>query len=511
MSVRLLILLVGIFLFITPINSFAQECESSDTPYTQCGGTVGLEDTPPSHTVSVTKISNRCTGAIRYENKDLGEINLCPSVDCPVKVREYGQCGKTTGLENYSPNHTVRVWEIKDCNGKISYQNKDLGDKGECSENSATYSVAGSNGVTTRVIPQDASATNPTAPTAPTDPTELRNKLLQECRWEFMPNWQYEKLRWAWETCFKVKYYAPNFLPLQQKAFNKVTVINAPDTRADNARGQVIISNGSAGAENLFKQTLTHELGHIIHGYRGSPRGVIRPGGPSWDNELRRIKNSGEGYLTSYSQKLIGDESTHLDEDFAETVSYYVHRGMPEQNTAICCPATLSVNPLESGKYPEHQKFAQELLGTPATTPIQPSTSSNRFLLPAPGTITTCFTSAHIGYDIGNSTNTPIKAADNGVVIARDDVDRSNNGIFVSIKHSDGLITMYLHLAVKSIPDDIKVGSSVSKGQLLGTMDNTGKSTGPHLHFDVQKSPGQYINPGPYLGVNNCYEGLILK
>lgn len=168
LTAKILTLLVIIFIFLIPTSIFAQEdssiCQLIDIPYPQCGGTLGLEDKPVSHTYMVTRIRNSCTNLTTYQNVDLGELGQCPSNQCPSVVQEYGQCGATVGLENYPPSHTIRVRIATDCNGKISYQNSDLGDQGECTTTSSTYSVSGNGGVTTKVVAKESINTSSLTP-----------------------------------------------------------------------------------------------------------------------------------------------------------------------------------------------------------------------------------------------------------------------------------------------------------------------------------------------------------
>jgi len=94
----------------------------------------------------------------------------------------------------------------------------------------------------------------------------------------------------------------------------------------------------------------------------------------------------------------------------------------------------------------------------------------------------------HAGIDIARPSNYNIVAADNGrVVFAGWD---GNYGYCIIIDHNNGYKTRYAHLS--SIK--VKVGQAVERGQTIGVMGSTGRSTGTHLHFEVIKN-GRTINP----------------
>lgn len=69
-------------------------------------------------------------------------------------------------------------------------------------------------------------------------------------------------------------------------------------------------------------------------------------------------------------------------------------------------------------------------------------------------------------------------------------------GNYVKIKHKTGLVSIYMHMARGSVT--VKAGDQVRRGQRLGFMGNTGRSTGAHLHFGLQVG-GTYVDPLPYL------------
>ncbi|MFH0864258.1 MAG: M23 family metallopeptidase [Candidatus Gottesmanbacteria bacterium] len=118
---------------------------------------------------------------------------------------------------------------------------------------------------------------------------------------------------------------------------------------------------------------------------------------------------------------------------------------------------------------------------------------SGQFAWPVGGSITQYPVWYHMAVDIANSAAPGIAAAGNGKVIF---VDRQkyNYGWHIIVDDGDGLTTLYAHLS------DIYVepGQEVSRGQIIGKMGSTGRSTGTHLHFEVRKN-GVSVNPLPFL------------
>lgn len=94
----------------------------------------------------------------------------------------------------------------------------------------------------------------------------------------------------------------------------------------------------------------------------------------------------------------------------------------------------------------------------------------------------------HAGLDVAVARGTPIKASANGKVLAVDDYFFNGKTIFVD--HGNGLLTMYCHLD----RTDVGVGDFVNKGQRLGLSGNTGRASGPHLHWSVVLN-GAMVDP----------------
>jgi len=99
----------------------------------------------------------------------------------------------------------------------------------------------------------------------------------------------------------------------------------------------------------------------------------------------------------------------------------------------------------------------------------------------------------HNGIDMACATGTPIYATRAGKV-TRTAYQAGGAGNYVSINHLDGFSSVYMHMTHYVVSQ----GQTVSQGQLIGYVGNTGISTGPHLHFGISYA-GTYVNPLAYI------------
>jgi len=91
-----------------------------------------------------------------------------------------------------------------------------------------------------------------------------------------------------------------------------------------------------------------------------------------------------------------------------------------------------------------------------------------------------------------NAFGSIVNSTANGVVAYAG--SKGGYGNLVVLDHGNGLATFYAHLS-KIL---VKEGQAVGSGQILGNVGSTGRSTGPHLHYEVHKN-GKAINPKPFL------------
>lgn len=100
----------------------------------------------------------------------------------------------------------------------------------------------------------------------------------------------------------------------------------------------------------------------------------------------------------------------------------------------------------------------------------------------------------HFGIDIGGKLGNPIYAADNGVVVYAG-WSEQGYGNLVIIDHGNGWQSLYAHLSELYVD----CGTSVYQGATIGLMGSTGRSSGPHLHFELRSDTFGRVNPMDFL------------
>ncbi|AIW03581.1 metallo-endopeptidase [Bacillus phage Moonbeam] len=108
--------------------------------------------------------------------------------------------------------------------------------------------------------------------------------------------------------------------------------------------------------------------------------------------------------------------------------------------------------------------------------------------------------SGHTGLDLAMDLGSEIKAPANGVIEKIVDYHSQNIGKGVIMRDEQGNHLIFGHLSDNT---KVHVGQHINEGDLLALSGNTGRSTGPHLHFGVKNEEGQFVNPEPYLASND--------
>lgn len=102
----------------------------------------------------------------------------------------------------------------------------------------------------------------------------------------------------------------------------------------------------------------------------------------------------------------------------------------------------------------------------------------------------------HKGIDLAMPTGTPVYATADGVIGKAEWF--SSYGLYIAIEHGGNIQTRYGHLSRLNVA----AGQPVKKGDLIGYVGSTGRSTGPHLHYEVRIA-GVAVNPVPYMNGSN--------
>lgn len=240
---------------------------------------------------------------------------------------------------------------------------------------------------------------------------------------------------------------------------------------------------------------------------------LLKKGITTNDDEIFDIViGTGVAYYNYYTL-MVDEEEKYYFSSFGEAEET-INTLKEKESTNI---DSLSIDEKYTTDLPEFASVdtaVEELYVKPKPKPVQPtytqtgsfSTSysisyqyvalTNNFVKPVSGTITSKFgrrsSGTHCGLDIANSTGTTIVAADSGTVIFSG--TRGTLGKMVVIQHDEELMTYYAHCSKLYV----SAGQKVSRGQSIAAVGSTGRSTGPHLHFEIRIN-GVAYNPQHYL------------
>ncbi|MDE6397379.1 MAG: peptidoglycan DD-metalloendopeptidase family protein [Muribaculaceae bacterium] len=137
------------------------------------------------------------------------------------------------------------------------------------------------------------------------------------------------------------------------------------------------------------------------------------------------------------------------------------------------------------------------------STPLAPSLMSHKLFLPGKGRISSRFgyramdSKVHKGIDIAMPVGDTVRAVMPGVIESIS-YEHKGYGHYVTVKHDNGMQTRYAHLSNSLVA----TGQRVEGNQPIALSGNTGKSTGPHLHFEIRYL-GQAIDPASVINFNS--------
>ena len=199
-----------------------------------------------------------------------------------------------------------------------------------------------------------------------------------------------------------------------------------------------------------------------------------------------------------------------LEDNVAKTIEYTINlttKEYPIEKLTVSPKMTkLSKETMARVKKETEMTRTAIRTNTPGTAPTIP------FVRPVPGKYTSPygksryfngqFRGRHGGVDMKATPGTPIKATADGTVVLTGNFWFA--GRFVMINHGAGLVSFYCHMSKTNVEE----GQKVDAGSVIGLSGQSGRVTGPHLHFSLSWK-GQFFDPRPLL--ENTTEKIILQ
>ena len=198
----------------------------------------------------------------------------------------------------------------------------------------------------------------------------------------------------------------------------------------------------------------------------------------AFEMDFERDVRAGQKFWVMYEENF-ADDGTKVDNGNVLAISFEALRGNVEMYRFKKADGTIGYyDALGNGAI-------KSLKLTPINNAKVTSSFSKKRKHPVLG-----FTRAHKGVDFRAPTGTPIPAAGAGRVVARS--YNRGHGNYVKIRHNGSFETLYAHMS--RFAKNVKVGTNVKQGQIIGYAGSTGISTGPHLHYEIIKN-GVHVNP----------------
>lgn len=218
-----------------------------------------------------------------------------------------------------------------------------------------------------------------------------------------------------------------------------------------------------------------------------------------WENDLSSVNAIKPGQtlrilpVSGVLHKVVRGETIYTiakkyDANAQAIVDFPFNTFMDNETFALAVGQDLIV---PDGKKPNEIPWSPTLYVTQKTPDAGVVSGTGSFAWPMSGVITQRFGWYHTGVDIATAFGTPILAADSGKVIVAGWPDNSGYGNRVMIDHGNGYITLYGHMS-KIL---VTAGQYVHRGDQIGLEGSTGRSTGPHLHFEIRIRGGGFKDP----------------
>jgi murein DD-endopeptidase MepM/ murein hydrolase activator NlpD len=192
-----------------------------------------------------------------------------------------------------------------------------------------------------------------------------------------------------------------------------------------------------------------------------------------------------------FEQKVEFSSSLYKDQTNTKVKGVYGERDIVAE--------VVKINGIEDSRNVVSEKVIKEpktQVVVKGTKEVPAKKGTGTFKMPTRGSLSSRFGTrwgrAHEGIDLAAPIGTAVNAADGGVVIWVG--TNSSYGKLIKVDHGGGYVTYYGHLSKYFV----EKGDKVYKGQKIAAVGNTGRSTGPHLHFEIRKN-GTPVNPLKYV------------
>jgi len=199
-------------------------------------------------------------------------------------------------------------------------------------------------------------------------------------------------------------------------------------------------------------------------------------------------KSSAQGYIASIQSKL------------QKINDYLKKRGLKGFSTKDVGGDNASGNNLsDNEKYSLYDEYVGRLLNSMAFTPMgypRLSSITSGFGYRSNPFDSDASAELHPGVDFRGAMGDPVRVTADGKVVFTG--RKSGYGNCIIVQHKNDFQTLYGHLSHINVED----GQQVKTGEVIGKVGATGRTTGPHLHYEVRKN-GQPVNPVKFLSLNN--------
>lgn len=278
-------------------------------------------------------------------------------------------------------------------------------------------------------------------------------------------------------------------------------IINKEDSSENAGSGYLMAAEGTGGAETLISDLQKGEVTEYRVAEGDTVSGIALKFGVSvdtiiWENNLKSVDAIKPRQILRILPIVGVRHKVKRGETIYSIAKYY---SVDAQNivdypfNSFSNDETFAINAGQELMVPDAIKPKEVVIDASrylarTVAPIPGVVGEGNFMWPTSGRITQRFYWYHQATDIASRDGPNILAAQSGTVVTAG-WNGGGYGNYVIIDHGNGYQTLYGHMLNNSIA--VTLGQKVSQGQKIGVMGSTGRSTGPHLHFEIRTAKGK--------------------